>query len=150
MRKIFEPDFLKYEGVRRINIYLLKMVFLLMFLFLGMDAWSAIFSMRNEWNPAEAAAWCIWAAFAVLSIFGFLRPLIFIPLLLLEIVYKLIWLIIVAYPIWSTNSLVGSSAEKMTYAFLWVILPIIAIPWGYTIRKFLIGRPYDPTRRGKD
>jgi len=140
MLKIFEPDYLKYEGVRRINIYLLKTVFLLMFLFLGMDAWSAIILNRGSWNPAEAAAWCIWAAFSVLSIFGFLRPLMFIPLLILEIVYKSIWLIIVAYPLWIADSLAGSPAEKMTYAFLWVALPIVAVPWGYTVRKYFLGR----------
>jgi hypothetical protein len=34
----------------------------------------------------------------------------------------------VAYPLWSSQQLVGSPAEEMTYAFLWVILPIIAMP----------------------
>jgi hypothetical protein len=38
-----------------------------------------------------------------------------------EIVYKIIWLVIVAYPLWSRNQLGGSPAEEMTHAFVWVI-----------------------------
>ena len=33
------------------------------------------------------------------------------PLVLLEIAYKVMWLILVAYPLWSTNQLAGSLAE---------------------------------------
>ena len=54
-----------------------------------------------------------------------------------EIVYKIIWLVIVAYPLWSTNRLAGSPAEAMTYAFVWVILPIVAMPWAYAFRTYV-------------
>ena len=54
-----------------------------------------------------------------------------------EISYKLIWLVIVAYPLWSTNRLAGSPAEGMTHAFVWVILPIVAMPWGYAFRTYI-------------
>ena len=49
----------------------------------------------------------------------------------LEIFYQVLWLILVAYPLWVTGKLAGSPAEGTTSAFLWVILPIIAVPWGY-------------------
>jgi hypothetical protein len=39
-------------------------------------------------------------------------------LLLLEVFYKVLWLLIVAYPLWSTGTLAGSSAEGATSAFL--------------------------------
>ena len=51
-----------------------------------------------------------------------------------EIFYKIIWLVVVAYPLWSTHQLAGSPAEGMTRAFLWVILPIVAMPWSYAFR----------------
>jgi len=61
----------QYEGVRSINIHLLRL------------------------------AWCVWAAFATLAGLGILRPLKMLPILLLEIFYKVLWPIIVAYPLWS-------------------------------------------------
>ena len=57
-----------------------------------------------------------------------------LPILLLEIFYKVLWLIIVAYPLWSTGNLAGSAAQGITASFLWVILPIVVVPWGYVAR----------------
>ena len=74
---------------------------------------------------------------------GIIRPLKMLPILLLEIFYKVLWLIIVAYPLRSTNSLAGSPAEDTTMAFLWVLLPIIAVPWGYMFVTYI----YHPKER---
>jgi len=60
-----------------------------------------------------------------------------LPLLLLEIFYKVLWLIIAAYPLWSTGKLAGSTAEGTTMALLWVILAIIAVPWGYVLANYV-------------
>jgi hypothetical protein len=67
-----------------------------------------------------------------------------IPLLLAEILYKVIWLVLVAYPLWQAGGLVGSPAEGQTYAFLWVLLPIIAVPWGYVFTHLVINTKKQP------
>lgn len=134
---IFKPDFQRYEGVRPINIYLLRLLFLLVVLFVGSDSWSGILKHQGPWDHVRAAAVCMWAACAVLSILGLLNPLRWLPIVMFEILYKIIWLVIVAYPLWSTNRLKGSPAEGMTQAFLWVILPIVATPWGYAFRTYV-------------
>jgi hypothetical protein len=79
----------------------------------------------------------MWAAYSFLSIFGLINPLKWLPIVMFEIFYKIIWLVIVAYPLWSTKTLAGSPAEEMTYAFAWVILPIVAMPWGYAFRTYV-------------
>ena len=84
----------------------------------------------------KALAVSVWAAFSALCILGLLDPVRWIPLVLFEIFYKAIWLIIVAYPLWRANQLVGSPAEDMTYAFLWLPLPIIAVPWLYVFKNY--------------
>jgi hypothetical protein len=68
---------------------------------------------------------------------GIFRPLKMLPILLLEIFYKVLWLIIVAFPLWSKGALVGSPAEGTTFAFLWLILPIVAVPWGHVFESFI-------------
>jgi hypothetical protein len=127
----------RYEGVRRINIYLLRLVYILMFLVLGKDTWTHILTHRGSWEPADAMAWCVWTAFATLAGLGIIHPLRMLPILLLEIFYKVLWLIIVAYPLWAKSKLVDSPAEGMTSAFLWVLLPIVAVPWGYVFANYL-------------
>jgi hypothetical protein len=130
----------QYEGVRPINIYLLRLVFALMFFVLGRTTWTEILTHRGPWNPTSAIAWCVWTAFATLAGLGILRPLRMLPILLLEIFYKVLWLGIVAYPLWSANQLAGSSAEGTTSAFVWVSLPIVAMPWGYAFSTYVYRR----------
>jgi hypothetical protein len=74
---------------------------------------------------------------------GIIRPLKMLPIVLLEIFYKVFWLVLVAYPLWSRGGLVGSPAEQITSEFLWVLLPIAAVPWGYVFVNYI----YDPRRR---
>ena len=125
------------HGVSRLKIHLLRLLYLLMAVFLGIDAWSHIATFEGTWDPAGAAAWSIWAAYSLLAVLGLINPLKMLPLVLLEIVYKLIWLVIVALPLWSAGELAGSSAEEMTYNFLWVLLPIIATPWRYAFEAYV-------------
>ena len=141
IKAIFKPDYERYEGVRPINIYLLRLLFLLVVVFVASDSWSAIVKHKGPWDPVKAAAVCMWAAYSALCIFGLINPLEWLPIVMFEILYKIIWLVIVAYPLVSTNALIGSSAEEMTYAFAWVVLPIVAMPWSYAIRTYVGPRP---------
>lgn len=136
IRKSFGPDYERYEGVYKINIYLLRLLYLLMIVFVGSDSWTAIFTHQGPWDHVKAVAFCVWAAYSTLSILGLINPLKMLPIILFEIFYKSIWLVIVAYPLWSTHQLAGSSAEGMTNAFLWLPLPLIATPWGYVFRTY--------------
>src|SRR5678816_956714 len=74
IKSIFGPDYERYEGVYKINIYLLRLLFILMFLVLGKDVWTHILTFEGPWSPAEAVAWCVWASYSVLSVIGILRP----------------------------------------------------------------------------
>ena len=126
-----------YEGARRVSIYLLRLVYVLMFFVLGKAAWTHILTHKGAWEPDDAMSWCVWAAFATLAGLGIIRPLKMLPILLLEVFYKVLWLIIVAYPLWSAGKLVGSPVEEETSSFLWVLLPIAAIPWGYVFVNYI-------------
>lgn len=137
---LFRPDHERYEGVRPFNIYLLRVLFVLVFVFVGYDSWTSILNHKGPWDHVRAAALCMWASYALLSIIGVFRPLKMLPLVLFEILYKIVWLIIVAYPLWSANQLAGSPAEEMTKAFLWVVLPIVAMPWKYAFDEYVLNR----------
>lgn len=141
LKAIFQPG-AQSEGVRLIHIFLLRLVYILMFFVLGKETWTHILTHQGSWETHDAMAWCVWAAFATLAGLGIFRPLKMLPILLLEIFYKVLWLTVVAYPLWSTGTLAGSAAEGTTSAFLWVILPIIAVPWGYVFVNYM----YKPAR----
>jgi hypothetical protein len=132
----------RYEGVRPINIYLLRLLYVLMFFVLGRQTWTHILTHQGQWDPTSAVVWCVWTAFATLAGLGIIRPLKMLPIILLEILYKVLWLMLVAYPLWSKGTLAGSPAEGITSAFLWVILPIVVVPWGYAFVTYI----YNPKK----
>ena len=136
IRSTFGADQERYEGVYKINIYLLRLLYLLVVIFVARDSWTVILTHQGSWDYLQAVAYCVWAAYATLSIVGLIHPLKMLPIVFFEIFYKSIWLIIVAYPLWAKNQLVGSPAEQLTYAFLWLPLPILAVPWGYAFRTY--------------
>jgi len=57
--------------------------------------------------------------------------------MLLEIVYKTIWLILVALPLFLDGNLSSDTTDGMIFPFLLVILPVIFVPWGYVVNKYI-------------
>jgi hypothetical protein len=136
IRRVFGPDYERYEGVYRINIYLLRLMFVLILIFVARDSWATLLTHQGPWDPLQAVAYSVWAAYSTLFFFALFQPLKWLPLVLFEIAYKAIWLAIVAYPLWSSHQLAGSPAEPLTDAFLWIPLPLLAVPWGYAFRTY--------------
>jgi hypothetical protein len=138
--RLFSRDFNNYDGVRPVQVYLLRLVFFLTFVFIGMFSWTTIINHDGEWKPVTAVAFSIWAAYSALSVLGIIKPLKMLPIIALQVLYKSIWLVIVAYPLWASGKLAGSDAEQMTKDFLWVLLPVVAMPWRYFFRSFFVGK----------
>lgn len=137
---IFKRNYTRYEGVPAFNIYALRLLYALMFVFLSYDSWSYIINHKGPWEVTNAAAWCVWLAYGAISWIGVLQPLKMLPIVLLEIVYKTAWLFVVAFPLWKKNELEGSPAEYTTYVFIFVILPMLFMPWRYFFRTFILGK----------
>jgi hypothetical protein len=138
IKTLFTPDHARHEGVRPIQIHLLRLVYFLMAVFVATDSWTSILAHKGPWDPVRAVAFCAWASYSTLSVLGLIHPLRMLPLMLFMIGYKLLWLAVVAWPLWRTGTLAGSSAEAMTLVFLWIPLPMVAVPWGYVVRNFVL------------
>lgn len=138
MRKIFEPDYQNFEGVRPINIYVLRVFFALICFMMGFTAWSSILAHKGDWQPSIGVTYCVWAAYATISFFGIYNTLKMLPILLFMIFYKSLWLLVVAYPLWKTDKLVGSPSEELATIFIWAILPALFFPWKYFFNHFIL------------
>jgi hypothetical protein len=136
--RIFTPDYHRYKGVRPINIYLLRSIYFLMLVFVGSDSWMSIINHQGPWDHVRAVAFCVWAAYSTLSLLGLIHPLKMLPIMLFMILYKSLWLIVVAYPLWKAGTLASSPANEMAHVFMWIPLPIIAVPWKYVFRNYVM------------
>ena len=128
------------ENIHPIQVHGLRTLFLLMFLFVGFDSWSALLGHQGPWDPMRAAALCMFGSYSLLSGIGVFRPLRMLPIIVFMVIYKSTWLAVVAYPLWSAGTLAGSPAEGMANIFIWVIVPILIVPWRYFLRRFVLDR----------
>ncbi len=151
--RAFRSDPLRHEGVRPIQIWGLRLFYLLMLLFVAPTAWRVLLSHQGEWAPLSAVAWSVWATYPGLALFGLFQPLRWLPLLFFTLGYKSIWLAFVAAPLWSAGTLAGSAAQPIAESFLALPLLALVIPWGYAWRTFVRGArpaqlPSHPGREG--
>lgn len=130
----------KHKGVWPIQVYVLKLFFLLMFLFVAKDAWTELISHKGEWNAEIAIAWCAIAAYTTLSGLGIFHTLKMLPIMLFMLLYKGLWLGFVAYPLWENGTLVGSESEGWAQIFIGILIPIIFVPWKYVFKTYVLGK----------
>jgi len=139
IKYIFTPNYTKYEGVRPINIYLLRVLYLLMFVGVGLENWQILFNHQGPWDHTRAVAFCVWAAYPTLGVFGLLKPLRWLPIVIFMIFYKALWVVVVAYPLWRVGALAGSPAEEMANIFFYAPVVGIFVPWIYVFKTYVWG-----------
>src|SRR5262249_20770478 len=86
-----------------------------------------------EWDPIKAVAFCFWAALSLLAALGIRYPLKMVPVLLLQLTYKSIWLVAVALPRWSTLK----STELTKVMVGGIIADLIVIPWPWVLTNYV-------------
>jgi hypothetical protein len=136
LRDLFRPDYARYEGVRPINVWGLRVFYLLMAAFVATSSWRVLLTHEGPWEPMRALAFCVWATYPTLALLGLLHPLRMLPIMLFTIGYKSLWFVFVAYPLWVDGALAGSAAEAITRSFLGLPILILVVPWGYVWRTY--------------
>jgi len=77
----------------------------------------------------------VYLAFGVLSILGLRSPLKFVPVLLLQLFYKLVWFIDVILPLLIRGELPSYAVSFMVIFATYIIGDLIAIPFSYVFAK---------------
>jgi hypothetical protein len=139
LARLFTPDHARYEGVRPIHIYLLRTLYVLMFVGVGLPMWRDILGGRIPTDHVRAVAFCVWAAYPTLGLLGLRRPLQMLPLVLFMLFYKTLWLLAYAYPLWAAGRLGSAAPAEMAQVFRGVIFIYPLLPWGYIWRSFVAG-----------
>lgn len=118
------------------RLYLLRTVYLIIAAGLGVVIWPGVIHHDKPWDLMQGFVNCMLAAFGLLCALGIRYPLQMLPVLLWELVWKSLWLIVVALPAWQAGPLDQAMMENLFAVGLVVIIPI-AMPWTYVINKYL-------------
>lgn len=120
------------------RLYLMRATYLLFALGVGSGMWPQLIHHPTPWPLWHGVGCSLLAALSVMWALGIRYPLKMLPLFLFELVWKAIWLIAVALPLWwSANQIDADTWETIrTCLGTFVVLPI-AIPWPYVFATYL-------------
>ena len=120
-------------GPFRINV--MRVGYLLMGLGLAVNKWPLL-SDAHDLPLYESVTLCLLTAMSLLALFGLLRPLTLLPILLFETLWKILWLGLVALPQAATGGMDDSTAEVAVNCSL-VLVIIAVIPWDHVWRNYV-------------
>ena len=119
------------------RLYMLRAFYLLNFVGLGLMAWPAVVQPAKPLGLIDGVAYSFWAAFAALMGLGVRYPLKMLPLALLQLCYKLVWLSAVALPIYWSGQWDTRTASFAQNFIVPVIVDVLVIPWGYVLAEYV-------------
>lgn len=122
------------EQVSTIRLYVLRATYLLLVVGLGAMILPEI--LDHELTSRGVIAALLGGVWA-LALLGLRYPLKMLPVLLFELVWKLIWMVAYGVPQWSAGELPTTFGEDFVNIGAGVILMPLVIPWGYVWRQYV-------------
>jgi hypothetical protein len=127
------------------RLYALRAGYLLIAGGLAAMVWPLLINHSPQWPLMNSVVCSLLAAVSVLAAVGIRYPLQMLPVLLFEILWKSIWLIVIALPLWSANQIDARTWQTVRDCLYGAIL-IPLIPWRYVVSEY-IAKPGDRWRR---
>ncbi len=120
-------------------------MYLLLAVGLGLSIWPSIVFAPEAAADSRTVVRALLGAIGVLALIGLRYPLRMLPLLLFELVWKAVWLVAFALPLWRRGLLDANATESAFECLAGVVLVILVTPWDYVLRNY-VQAPGEPWR----
>ena len=122
------------------RLNLLRAMSLVIVVGLGLTVWPGLLR-SGSWELWVSVSQCMLVAFSLICAWGIRYPLQMLPILLWEIIWKTLWLALVAIPQWSAGTM-DETTWGIAVSVLWVVLIPFVIPWRYVLAHY-VRKPYE-------
>ncbi len=129
------------------RLWVLRAMYLPMAVGIGLTIWPLILSHGSELPRMTGVAWALLGTIGLLAPVGLRYPLQMIPLLLFELLWKVVWLAAFALPRWLDGTLDAAMRTSIVETSLGALL-LVVIPWGYVLDNYF-SKPGDPWSFGR-
>lgn len=126
------------SDVTTFRLYLLRAMYLLISVGLGLVIWPAIISPPSLVANASTVVRALLGALALVSLLGLRYPLQMLPLLIFELLWKVIWIVAFALPMWAGPGLDAYASETLFACGMGVVLVPLVLPWGFIFRQYIL------------
>ncbi len=125
------------QEISTFRLYLLRAMYLLIAVGLGLTIWPAIIAPPSLVANAGSVVRALLGSLALVALLGLRYPLQMLPLLIFELLWKVIWIVAFALPMWAGPGLDAYAAETLFACAIGVVLVPLALPWGYLLRHYV-------------
>lgn len=124
------------------QIWGLRLFFAGIVFVLGSKQLNYILEGASEWTNWRGLGHSMLFALAIFAIGGLFRPIAFLPIMLYEIVWKGVWLVVVALPPWLAGEQIPAIVS-VKGSLIGICLIMIVIPWKYVWWRY-VKQPIEP------
>lgn len=118
------------------RLYSLRAVYLIIALGLALVVWPGVLRHAEPWGLSQGVVKCMLTAFSLLCITGIRYPLQMLPVLLWELMWKSLWLLLVALPAWQSGTMDDAITATVFECAVAIIIPL-AMPWKYFYAHYI-------------
>ncbi|MGZ8289957.1 MAG: hypothetical protein ACXW2U_14425 [Telluria sp.] len=111
-------------------------MYLLIAVGLALSIWPSIIWPPSAVANSSTVVRSLLGALALMCLFGLRYPLQMLPLLMFELVWKVIWIVAFALPMWMGPGLDAYASETLFATGMGVLLVPLVLPWGYILRHY--------------
>ena len=119
---------------RRLN--LMRFGYVFMGVGLAIVKWPVVVTDARSLPVMEGVVACLLTAMSLLAFLGLKHPVALLPVLLFEVIWKVIWIAAVAVPHLVSGDL-DTATSKVLVNCLFAVVIIAVVPWRYTWRRYL-------------
>jgi hypothetical protein len=119
------------------RLNLLRAFYLLVALGTAFNFGPLMLSHSHEWAQRKGEVGALLSALALLCFLGLRYPLQMLPLLIFELLWKLIWLGLIAWPLWRAGALTPAAHETAVACLAGVVLTPLVLPWRHVWQRYL-------------
>ncbi|NOU49914.1 hypothetical protein HG263_05105 [Pseudoalteromonas sp. JBTF-M23] len=124
------------ETIGKTRIYALRAMYLFIVVGLGLSNTPEALSSAGVSADSDTVINAILIGFMVLSFIGVFFPLKMLPVLMLELLWKVVWLAMFALPMHLSSGLDEYSMGVAFACLIGVVLTPIVLPWRYIYKDY--------------
>jgi hypothetical protein len=127
------------------QIWGLRLMFAAMVIVLGSRQLTYILEGSADWEPWRGLGHSMLFSLALLALVGVFRPIRLLPLMIYEVVWKSVWLLVVAMPPWLAGQpvpeIVNATGSMIGIAIITILIPWRYVWWAYVAQPIERWRP---------
>jgi hypothetical protein len=131
------PFVLNVPEVSTVRLYLLRAMYVFMFVGLAIVKWPAILNPPPGLSNAGSVVGSVLGAISLLALLGIRYPVKMLPLLFFEFLWKFIWVLGWGLPPLLTAQLTPEAEQMLISCLVGVVLVPLVMPWGYVFKQYV-------------